>query len=77
MEGKGNRESLCSKRGARADCVDVVTDLATARSRWEALEARGSATAFQSFTWGSTLANSVGRSLGAETFVVIVREDAS
>jgi CelD/BcsL family acetyltransferase involved in cellulose biosynthesis len=77
MEGKGNRESLCSKRGARADCVDVVTDLATARSRWEALEARGSATPFQSFTWVSTLANTVGRSLAAETFVVIVREAAS
>lgn len=63
--------------GARPDCVDVITDLAAARSRWEALESEGAATPFQSFTWVSALTNTVGRSLGAETFVVIVREPTS
>jgi CelD/BcsL family acetyltransferase involved in cellulose biosynthesis len=62
---------------APSDCVDVITDLTAARSRWEALESGGIGTPFQSFIWVSTLADTVGRSLGAETFVVIVRDPAS
>ena len=58
-------------------CVDVITDLTAARSRWEALQSQGAATPFQSFIWVSTLADTVGRSLGAETFVVIVRDPHS
>ena len=57
--------------------VDVVTDLAAARSRWEALEAEGSATPFQSFAWVSTLAQTVGRSRSAETIILFVRDIVS
>jgi CelD/BcsL family acetyltransferase involved in cellulose biosynthesis len=62
---------------ALLDCVDVFTDLKAARSRWEALESEGIATPFQSFTWVSTLADTVGPSLAAEAFVVIVRDPSS
>jgi CelD/BcsL family acetyltransferase involved in cellulose biosynthesis len=70
-------EKRSIQRGERSHCVDVITDLAAARSRWEALESEGVATPFQSFTWVSTLANTVGRSLAVETFVVIVRDPNS
>ncbi len=77
MEAKGKVDKRTVQEQARPDCVDVITDLPAARSRWEALESEGVATPFQSFTWVSTLANTVGRSLAAETFVVIVREPSS
>lgn len=58
-------------------CVDVLTDFAAARSRWEAIEAQGGATPFQSFAWVSTLVGTVGRSCSAEFFALFVREIAS
>src|SRR5207302_4185526 len=57
--------------------VDAITDLAAAQSRWEALEAVGAGTPFQSFAWVSSLAKTVGRACSAETLVLIVREVAS
>lgn len=58
-------------------CIDVITDLAAAQARWEALETEGAATPFQSFAWISTLARTVGRASFAKIFVLIVREVAS
>ncbi len=53
-------------------CVDAITDLAAAQSRWEALETEGAGTPFQSFAWVSTLARTVGRVRSAETLVLFV-----
>ena len=77
MGSMGRVEKRPLQPETRPDGVDVITDLATARSRWEALESEGVATPFQSYTWVSALANTVGRSLGAETFVVIARDPIS
>jgi CelD/BcsL family acetyltransferase involved in cellulose biosynthesis len=61
----------------RPDIRVDVTDLATARERWELMESEGAATPFQSFAWVSTLDRTVARSLSAETFVLFVRAVSS
>jgi CelD/BcsL family acetyltransferase involved in cellulose biosynthesis len=54
--------------------VEIWRELEPIRARWEMFERTGVSTPFQSYAWASALLDTVGRSLGAEPYIAIVKD---
>jgi CelD/BcsL family acetyltransferase involved in cellulose biosynthesis len=71
-------EAEVSVRSPRDDYdIETSSDIDALRSRWQAIEASGASTPFQSFDWVSALLKTIGRSQGAEPHIIIVKDRRS
>ena len=57
--------------------IEAFSDLGAARVRWERMQTYGASTPFQSFAWVSALIETVGRTQGAEPFILFVKDGRS